>query len=128
MVKERRAQTGATNLSAKGESSRSQSRGVSTGNLMNTNGSASLSTSSLTATWKPANVPARDFLTIHKETFQNPKEYKDSLPLPRTTLQIAEEKLKLQKELEAIDSLCKVVRTTHGTVGSMLRSVSFLIL
>lgn len=119
MVKERKAQTGATNLTGgRGELTKTMGRGSSTGVLEAPKGMA------LTATWKPSKPPSRDFLTIHRETYQNPKEIKDMEPPAKTTLQIAEENMRKQSEQEAVDNLCKLVRTTHGTVGSMLRSVS----
>lgn len=77
-----------------------------------------------TATWKPAKVYERDFVTVHNDTFSDPLHRFDPLHPPKSTFEIAEEAVKKKEEKEAVDNLCKLVRTTYGTVATMLRSVS----
>jgi hypothetical protein len=149
MGRERKVQTGSSNLSARmdnstisttasslsdfPDSSLSKSKYVSkslTSKLLapdahnhEKRSERSVGPAKETATWKPAKVYERDFLTVHKETFSDPGNRFDPLHPPKSTFEIAEETLKKKEEKDAVDSLCKLVRTTYGTVASMLRSV-----
>jgi hypothetical protein len=69
-------------------------------------------------------VYKRDFETIHHESFKDPAEYPVEDCRAKTTKEIAEEAIKKRGEVEAISNMCKLVRTSYGTVATMLRSVS----
>lgn len=77
-----------------------------------------------TATWKPAPIHQRDFLTTHSQSFTDPLTRENCGPAsPKSTLQIAEEAIQSREEKAAVDDLCKLIRTSYGTVGAMLRTV-----
>ncbi len=78
----------------------------------------------VTATWTPLNVYKRGFETIHRESFQNPSTFPVEKHKQKSTKEIAEEAIKRRSEVEAINNMCKLVRTSYGTVATMLRSVS----
>lgn len=81
-----------------------------------------------TATWKPAKIYERDFGTVHNESFTDPVNRRNPhLPTPKSTYEIAKEQIELREEKDAVDNLCKLIRTSYGTVASMLRSVSIFI-
>jgi hypothetical protein len=150
MKRDRKPQTGATNLSARSTSNNSNdgnSVAVSTTQTSSTNNSTftrswahtiispeeykhlapeETSRLKMTATWKPADVYKRDFLTVNKESYKEYKDYRPHKLIPKTTEEIAEENLKHKAEVEAVDRMCQLVRTSYGTVATMLRSVSLL--
>lgn len=78
-----------------------------------------------TATWRPAEVKLRDFATTHKAEYLNPSEISspEHAPAPSTD-EIEAERAEHKKRYDAVENMCKTVKTTHGTVGSMLKSVS----
>lgn len=77
-----------------------------------------------TATWKPAPIYERDFKTDYSNSFNDPKHYTEPLAPPKSTYEIAEEQLRVKAQRSALDNLCKLIRSTYGTVATMLRSVS----
>lgn len=79
-----------------------------------------------TATWRPNEVGTRDFTTTHKDTYLNPA----SIPVvdygfkESSSEEIAAKNTELKMRQRAVDSMCKLVKSTHGTMAAMLRSVS----
>ncbi len=153
MGRERKPQTGATNLSARSVSCShlpavQSAGGVDVGDNSTTDSSSKVARSiahkllapdlykstkkndddmkklKVTATWTPLNVYKRDFETIHRESFQNPSTFPVEKHKQKSTKEIAEEAIKRRSEVEAINNMCKLVRTSYGTVATMLRSVS----
>ena len=146
MVKERKLQIGASNLSARegeAESSPAKSgiRLAHKSNFVRTWSHQLLAPDMYqspeavnknfrdirtTATWRPSEVMERDFTTTHKSTFLNPKDAKSPDPHPSlTTAEIAKLNEEERVRREAVENMVKTVKNTHGTVASMLKSVSF---
>lgn len=78
-----------------------------------------------TATWRPSEVKQRDFTTTHKAEYLNPSEISSPEHAPAPSAEEVEaERAESQNQYKAVENMCKTVKTTHGTVGSMLKSVS----
>ncbi len=149
MGKERKPQTGATNLSARNQNApppltlqqpkpseepsieptniqRGLAHKLIAPDLYNTNVKEDDSYRKLkvTATWTPLNIYNRDFETTNSDDYRDPSMYPSSEHHSKTTLDIATEAIKDREEVEAINNMCKLVRASYGTVATMLRSVS----
>lgn len=147
MVRERKPQTGATNLnSSRSEASLDHAPSIAN----NSKSTASTFTRSwahtmispdeyaknnleetrrtlkMTATWKPAEVYRRDFQTVHSSSYKEHQESNNNNHMAKTTEEIAAENVQRKQREDAVDNMCKLVRTSYGTVASMLRSVKFL--
>lgn len=79
----------------------------------------------VTATWTPLGIYKRDFETTHADDYRDPNNVPTVEHHSKTTLDIATEAIKEQDEVDAINNMCKLVRTSYGTVATMLRSVSW---
>jgi hypothetical protein len=152
MVRERKPQTGATNLSARSASGKALLPVVPVAADTGGNSTASKvavrsvahkllapdlyksthKTNSefddlkITATWTPNDVYKRDFHTVYNDSFVDPKEVDNQTGRHGTmsTLEIAKQTVKRRDEVDSINNMCKLVRASYGTVASMLRSVS----
>lgn len=68
----------------------------------------------------------RDFLTNTTASYTDPKDR----PLPfephaKSEEQVAAEMLARQKQLEAVETLCKTAKAHFGTTAAMMKAVSF---
>lgn len=149
MVKERKHQMGATNLSARAETTGPPpGTGQKPGILYATNSSFVRTWShqliapemykppdtgpkgdrrmKVTATWKPGEVANRDFTTTHKGTYRDPRtiQMKEHHDVELSSEDIAALNAAKRERENAVTTICQVVKNTHGTVGSLLRSVS----
>lgn len=140
MVRERKHQTGASNLSARTEN---------TATVVSANDSKSTFTRAwahtmiapdeykrkaleetrrelkLSATWKPKEIYKRDYQTVHTESYTDFKDIKvEERFQPKSLEQIAAENARARKRQEAVDNMCHLVRNAYGTVATMLRTVS----
>lgn len=123
MVKERKAQTGATNLSARSGTSISLSsqNSASTGKLTREwahtmiapedykkkSEEPSANQLKLMATWKPVEMYKRDFSTTHKEDYRlHEDEPTHKMAAAKSTEQIAAENLEKRDQEAAVDTMC----------------------
>lgn len=144
MVRERKHQTGASNL-ASGRSDPSQQNNVSVNN------SSEKSTFTrawahtmiapdeykqkelaetkrclkLSATWKPKSIYERDFETVHSASYTDLRNVKVHEGVkPKSLEEIAADNARTKNRQEAVDNMCRLVRGAYGTVATMLRTVS----
>lgn len=144
MVRERKHQTGASNL-ASGRSDPSQQNNASVNNfsekstftrawahtmiapdeykqkeLAETKRSLKLS-----ATWKPKSIYERDFETVHSASYTDLRNVKVHEGVkPKSLEEIAADNARTKNRQEAVDNMCRLVRGAYGTVATMLRTVS----
>ena len=78
-----------------------------------------------TATWRPVPILPREFKTVHTESYRNPKD----VPKPfHFELQTPEEINRLKtiedNKLHAVETLCRTAKAHFGTTASMMKAVS----
>eukprot|EP01031_Cornospumella_fuschlensis_P031424 gene31424-37982_t len=148
MVKERKIQMGASNLSARDgsierpldspSSSKSSIKFAQNSNFVRTwshqliapemykppkKDNKNFVDLRTTATWRPSEVKQRDFATTHKAEYLNPSEIKspEHAPAPSSE-EVEAQRAENKVRYDAVENMCKTVKSTHGTVGSMLKS------
>jgi hypothetical protein len=133
MVKGRRIQAGASNLSA-----RDQEKTVSTtffrapthklispDDYKPTVTAPHVRAVDQMATWGKSTAHTRDYLTTHNQTFQDPSSYPENLHRSRykTFKEVEEDRIKNADYENAMKKLCALSRKKFGTTSAMLKSV-----
>lgn len=145
-MKERKAQMGCSNLSArsegKGETLAPGSNTTVSGvpafyrswthklvspdeYIMKDPNLTNARTIKLTATWLPKDVAERSFDTVHSSSYINPKDMPVRQRVTHTIKEIDELNENREVQRKSVDNLCRVARKMYGTSQAMMKKVSF---
>jgi hypothetical protein len=144
MVKERKPQTGASNLNSSRLTSTKNGKPANESNFVRTLSHRVIAsekhakpnttnkkerTIKGAATWGPSEVYERDFTSTHHASYLNPIGIADDPHKFRslTTEQIATQNEENRIRRMAVENMVKIAKSTHGTMASMLRSVRIYI-
>lgn len=137
MVKGRRIQAGASNLSARDQEKTVPTtffrapthKLISPDDYKPTVGVANVRAVDNMATWGKSNAHTRDYQTTHKHTFQDPSSYPENLHRShyKTLKEVEEDKIKNADYENAMKKLCALSRKKFGTTSAMLKSVNFVV-
>ena len=140
MVKERKAQFGATNLTGRSD--------ISGGHVNESTGPAKFvrswthklvspdeyhvrdpnlekaRTIANTATWLPLKIHSRDFNSTSTASFRDPRTVPVKVKKVRTALEIEEHNALIASQRVSVTSMCKLATKCYGTTSAMLKSVN----
>ena len=137
MVKERKAQTGATNLSARSEIlstkkdtvpvafTRSWTHKLISPDVYQPKDTDHSNDRKIenTATWLPLAIHRRDFNSTTSTSYSDPRTVPVKVRKIRTTKEIEDDDARAAKQRESVEALSKLARKCYGTTGAMLKSV-----
>jgi hypothetical protein len=139
MVKDRKAQFGATNLSARSDSSASNGHNTSkpvnftrswTHKLISPdvyqqkdNNPDNTREIANTATWLPLAIHNRDFNSTTTSSYVDPRKIPVKVRKILSSKEIEEGNIRAEAQGESIEALSKLARKSYGTTGAMLKSV-----
>jgi hypothetical protein len=134
-LKERKVNTGATNLTARSERGsiiRKDFYRSWTHKLISPEAHAPpaaavghAATYNKTATWRPVALYEREFTTTTTDSFQDPSTLKaPEEPHAKSEEQLSMERKARSKQVEAVEAFCKTAKAHFGTTAAMLKAVS----
>ncbi len=139
MVKERKAQTGATNLSARSDTNQNEKSNAGPSKFFRSWTHKLVSPDeyhardpnldkvreiSNTATWLPLKIHSRDFNSTSSASFRDPRTIPVKQKKVRTIQEIEEDDKRLADQRESVTSLCKLATRAYGTTAAMMKSAS----
>jgi hypothetical protein len=136
-LKERKVNTGATNLTARSERGsiiRKDFYRSWTHKLISPEAHVAPAqavdqgrTYNKTATWRPVALYERNFTTTTSESFQDPSTQKaPEEPHAKSEEELTSERKARGKQVEAVEAFCKTAKAHFGTTAAMLKAVSLM--